>query len=293
MKKTIILTTVILLVIGAILFFVKTRLDPPFSIMPDRQYQEKAQGYIDNIKTNASIEELNKQFFQAAHAICYMADSLLIESDVADKLKEDLCEKYVPAYTNKCFEYFRKSSEWDSIVIKNMREQIGTVKLITNSKGQRVVNNGTTLNDQLDSVFFVTKRNDEALKYIKIKNFQSMKHSEEVMDKVRAYQNHDYLKYNTSLCDSLSQVAKRLNDSHYQWLQNRVDKLKNPDTTDEETFKNIYQQLLTDIDEYSTNARTVYGYYHDASYLRNKADENYQEGLEEINDEGGGWFFDW
>ena len=69
MKKTIILTTVILLVIGAILFFVKTRLDPPFSIMPDRQYQEKAQGYIDNIKTNASIEELNKQFFQAAPAI--------------------------------------------------------------------------------------------------------------------------------------------------------------------------------------------------------------------------------
>ena len=297
MKKIILLTMVILLVLGAILFFVKTRLDPPFSIMPDRQYQEKAQSYIDNINPKAPMEELNKQFFQAAFTICYLADSLLIESDASDKLKEDLCEKYVPAFAGKCFEYFRKSSVWDSTEIKNMREQIGTVKLIVNSKGERVVNNGTTLNDRLDSVFFVTKRNEEALKLLKIKKYQNMGHSENVMDKVRAFQQHDYLKYNTSLCDSLNEVGRRLNDSHYQSLEKRVDQLRNPNTTDEAEYEKIYQQLLDDIEEYSTNARSVYGYYHDVGKLRREAEENHEDGLEEINDDGGlfgsGFHFDW
>ena len=292
MKKTILLTTVILLVLGAILFFVKTRLDPPFSIMPDRQYQEKAQALIDNLKTNVSMEELNKQFFQAAHAICYMADSLLIEGDAADKLKEDLCEKYVPAYSDKCFDYFKKHTVWDSTEIKNIREQIGVVKLITDSKGKRVVNNGTTLNDQLDSVFYVTKRNDEALKMLKNKTFQNMEHSEKVMEQVNTYKKHDYLKYNTSLCDSLSNVGRKLNDSHYQSLKNRVINLQHPNT-DEETFENIYQQLLADIEEYRTKARDVYGFYHDVGELKYEAERNHENGLEEINDDGSGWFFGW
>lgn len=293
MKKTILLTTVILLVLGAILFFVKTRLDPPFGIMPERQYQEKAQSYIDDINPRASMEILNKQFFRAAHAICYMSDSLLIDSDASDKLKENLCEKYVPAFADKCFEYFRKRSVWDSTEIKKFREQIGNVKLIVNSKGNRVVNNGTLLNDRLDSVFFVTKRNEEALNLLKVRKFQSMEQSEKVMDKVRAYQNHDYLKYNTSLCDSLTEVAKRLNDSHYQSLKNRIDALSNPSTDDEEVLKGIYEKILEDIEEYSTNARDVYGYYHDVNFLRSKAEENYEEGLDEINDDGGGWLFGW
>lgn len=292
MKKTILLTTVILLVLGAILFFVKTRLDPPFSIMPDRQYQEKAQAYIDDFKTNVSIEELNNQFFQAAHAICYMADSLLIESDPADQLKEDLCKKYVPAYSDKCFEYFKKHSVWDSTEIKNMREQINTVKKITDSKGQRVVNNGTILNDRLDSVFNVTRRNYEALKYIQMKNYKSMKHSEEVMEQVKAYKNHDYLKYNTSLCDSLSNVGRRLNDSHHQSLQKRVDNLLHPGT-DEEAYEKTYQQLLADIEEYSEKARAVYGYSYDVYRLKNEAESNHSEGLEELHDDGDNDWFLW
>ncbi|MBR5084258.1 MAG: hypothetical protein IKX33_06620 [Prevotella sp.] len=293
MKKIILLTTVILLVLGAILFFVKTRLDPPFSIMPERQYEEKAQSYIDDINPRASMEALNKQFFQAAHAICYMSDSLLIDSEASDKLKENLCEKYVPAFADKCFEYFRRSSVWDSTEIKNFREQIGVVKLIVNSKGNRVVNNGTLLNDRLDSVFFVTKRNEEAMKLMKTRYFQSMEHSETVMDKVRSYQNHDYLRYNTSLCDSLSKVGKRLEDAHYNYLLDRVKQLKSPTTDDEKVFEEIYQKLLTDIDEYSMNASRVYGYHHDASYLRSKADDNYEDGLDEIRDDGSGWLFGW
>ena len=277
---------------GAILFFVKTRLDPPFSIMPDRQYQEKAQAYIDDFKTNVSIEELNNQFFQAAHAICYMADSLLIESDPADQLKEDLCKKYVPAYSDKCFEYFKKHSVWDSTEIKNMREQINTVKKITDSKGQRVVNNGTILNDRLDSVFNVTRRNYEALKYIQMKNYKSMKHSEEVMEQVKAYKNHDYLKYNTSLCDSLSNVGRRLNDSHHQSLQKRVDNLLHPGT-DEEAYEKTYQQLLADIEEYSEKARSVYGYSYDVYRLKNEAESNHSEGLEELHDDGDNDWFLW
>ena len=74
--------------------------------------------------------------------------------------------------------------------------------------------------------------------------------------------------------------------------KNRVINLQHPNT-DEETFENIYQQLLADIEEYRTKARDVYGFYHDVGELKYEAERNHENGLEEINDDGSGWFFGW
>ena len=263
MKKVLILSTVILLVLGALLYFVKTRLDPPFSIMPERQYEEKAQSYIDEINPKASMKELNTQFYKAGHIINYMGDSLLLEGDVSDKLKENLCEQYVPAYTNKCLEYFKSHTTWDSTEINNIRKQVGNVKLLLDSRGNRVVDNGSALNDKLDGVFNVTQRNAEDLGIIKKYKFQDMASSEKIMERVRTYQNDDYLKYNTSLCDSLGTVGKKLEKAHFKSLKERVLELYNYEKYSRDTFEKKYNKIITDIDDYRKKAQSVYGTSHD------------------------------
>ena len=285
MKKVLILSTVILLVLGALLYFVKTRLDPPFSIMPERQYEEKAQSYIDEINPKASMKELNTQFYKAAHIINYMGDSLLLEGDVSDKLKENLCEQYVPAYTNKCLEYFKSHTTWDSTEINNIRKQVGNVKLLLDSRGNRVVDNGSALNDKLDGVFNVTQRNAEALGIIKKYKFQDMASCEKIMERVRTYQNDDYLKYNTSLCDSLGTVGKKLEKAHFKSLKERVHELYYCEDYSRDTFEKKYNKIMTDIDDYRKKAQNVYGTSHDqydinelgnkAKYYYDWAQENY------------------
>ena len=292
MKKVILLSTVILLVLGALLYFVKTRLDPPMNIVSDRQYQEMAQACIDEINPKASMEDLNMRFFKAGHMVVYMADSLLLSSEDADNLKEGLCKKYIPAFTDKCFEYFRKSSVWDSTVINTIRQQVGVVKLIHLSSGKRVVDNGSRLNDAIDSVFFVTKRNEEALRLLKNRTFHSMEQSEQTMAKVKIYQNHDYLQYNTSLCDSLDMVARRLEKSHYDALDRRVTSLRYPDDIEEDEFGEIYQKLMDDIQEYEENASRVYGYVREVRDLKEAANDNYHIGKNVIQTRNSGWHFD-
>lgn len=283
MKKVLILSTVILLVLGALLYFVKTRLDPPFSIMPERQYEEKAQSYIDEINPKAPINELNTQFYKAAHIINYMGDSLLLEGNVSDKLKEDLCEKYVPAYTNKCLEYFKSHTTWDSTEINNIRKQVGNVKLLLDSRGNRVVDNGSALNDKLDGVFNVTQRNAEALGIIKKYKFQDMASSEKIMERVRTYQNDDYLKYNTSLCDSLGTIGKKLEKAHFRSLKERVLELYNYENYSRDSFEKKYNKIISDIDDYRKKAQNVYGTSHD-QYDINE--------LKEYADKYHGWALD-
>lgn len=276
MKKALILSTVILLVLGALLYFVKTRLDPPFSIMPERQYEEKAQSYIDEINPKSTIKELNAQFYKAAHIINYMGDSLLLESDVTDNLKEKLCEQYVPAYTNKCLEYFKGNSIWDSTEINNIRKQVGSVKQLLNSKGNRVVDNGSALNDKLDGVFNVTQRNSEALGLIKRNRFQDMASSEKTMERVKVLQNDDYLKYNTSLCDSLGTIGGKLEKAHFKSLIERVLELRDYEYFSKEGFEKKFNKVIGDIEDYRKKSQAVYGTSHDQDEISRLVDYAYR-----------------
>ena len=285
MKKIILLSSVIVLVLGGLLYFVKTRLDPPVGIMPERQFLAEAQACVDNINPRASEETLCQQYFKAAHLIEFMAKNDMLKGNDADDLKRKLADKYVKAWSQKCFEKF-KLPRWDDDYIKEVQKRVAFTKKLSFSDGSRVIDKGSDNNDLLDSIFAVTKSYENAWKFTENCVFSNMASSRKTMAKANAYKNHYFLRFNVELCDSLKAMGQKLDNAHYKRLEQRVENLYYLGERTEEEYNKTYDNVISDINVYADSAQIVYGYFHNTNNLKSKAESNKKHALDP------GWFFE-
>lgn len=268
--KTSILIIVAVVTVGSVAYYAKTRLDPPVDLPMGSQFVPAVEREIDMVSSSANEITLNRQFFKVHHFISFLADNKRVSPEEADDLKEKLAKKYVPGFVHNCLLTFRHTN-WSASDMKEIQNRVAMIKKVVKSDGSRVVARGSSLNGQLDSVFNVTQRYEEAKQLAANPRFVNLDNARKKISRANSYRHHDYLKYNISLCDSLMRLPAKLENAHYDRLKARVDLLQYFRSRSEEEYDSLYNQVLGDIQQYADSANFVYGTSRSVSDLKSDA----------------------
>ncbi len=279
--KVILLFVAIVAVVGSLLFFAKSRLDPPQAAELDGEQAAQVRLVIGEIRQGLSTDILNQRWFEARHLIGFLDDNQLLRPGESDTLKTMLMEKYVPAFVRKCEMQFNLSV-WDDGDLNKMRSRIKLLRKEADSKGHSVIGLRPSLSGQLDRIGGVLGKYDQARDLVGRSEYSSLSKSKERIRMAQQLKADTYLRNNSSLRSELDSVPIRLVKSHYDYLQRSVEALANPGTS-WEAFQERYDAVGREVSLFADSARSVYGHYISVSDLRSEMRGYYHDADRNFN----------
>lgn len=288
--KVILLLLAVVAVAGSLLFFAKSRLDPPRVVAHDGEQANQVRRLIKEVKQGLDSDTLSQRWFAAHHLIGFLNDNQLLRTGESDTLQTQLMERYVPAFVRKCELKFGWSV-WEDDDLKQMRKRINLLQHIEDSEGRSVVERQPSLNGQLDRVVNVLDKYKEACELVDRQSFKSLADSRKSIREARQYQADTYLSKNSHLMNELDSVPTRLQKAHYRYLERCVAALGNPGT-DWEAFQERYDGVGREVSLFADSARAVYGHYMSVSDLRSDMRHHYHAADKELNNKSA-WDIIW
>ena len=279
--KVILLLLAVVAVVGSLLFFAKSKLDPPRAFSHEGEQASRVRQLISGVRQGLDADTLDQRWFAANHLIGFLDDNQLLRPGESDTLKMMLMEQYVPAFVRKCELKFGWSI-WEDSDLKRMRQRIGLLRRQQNSKGKPVVGLVTSLGGQLDRIEGVLDRYDRACLLAEGSGYKSLADSRQRIREARQYQADPYLRKNTRLMHELDSVAVRLQRSHYSYLERSVASLANCGTN-WEAFQDRYDGVGREISLFADSSRAGYGRYHGVADLRSDMRRYYRQADKEFN----------
>ena len=266
--KILVLIFAALLAVGAVLYFVKTMLDPPARVPADS-------GYVELID-EAVAEYADSR--QGAYETSYrpVLDRIerfhnegKITGTEYDRARTDAAAIYAPRLAQDC--YRRLMMDWNDDDMNEMENRI--YRLLNQrlySSGAPVIDNDAESARSINEIADVLKLSREARNMCSSPTFISLTSSRSKMIKVRSYLTNQYLKHNSSLIRTINDYGGMLGQQHYSELSNQVDALAAYTTMSYDEFNSQYNEALAAISEYDNNAAPVYGNTIDTAPLRSR-----------------------
>lgn len=285
MKTTLKVTLLLLAIVavaGSLLYFAKSRLDPPRAVGTEGEQAARVRRLISEVRQGLDSDTLSQRWFKAHHLIGFLNDNGLLRTGESDTLQMELMERYVPAFVRKCDLKFGWSV-WDDDELAQMRKRIRLLRGIEDSRQRSIVDRQPALNGQLDHVEGVLNRYREARALIADRSFKSLADSRTRIREARTYQADAYLGKNNDLMHELDSVPSRLQKAHYRYLERAVAALANPGTS-WEAFQERYDGVGREVSLFADSARAVYGHYMGVSELRSDMRGHYHDADRRFND---------
>ena len=279
--KVFLLSLAIAAVAGSLLFFAKSRLDPPRGVSHDGEQAALVRRMIDNVHQGLDSDTLDQRWFAAHHLIGFLDDNQLLRPGESDTLQMMLMEKYVPAFVRKCELKFGWSV-WDDSDLRKMRQRIQLLRGIENNERKTIVDLRPSVSGQLDRVADVLNKYRQACDLAERRDFKSIADSKDRIREARRYQTDSYLSKNTHLMHELDSVPTRLQKAHYHYLEHCVAALANPGTS-WEAFQERYDGAGREVSLFADSARAVYGHHMAASDLRSDMRSHYHAADRALN----------
>ena len=91
--KVILLFAVIAVVAGSMLYYAKTRLEPPMPIDAGNPHANKAWAYVESVGESRNKTTLNQRFFSTRQLVGFLHDNQLVETEEADRLMVALLQR--------------------------------------------------------------------------------------------------------------------------------------------------------------------------------------------------------
>jgi len=255
--KILVLLISVLLAAGAVLYFVKTMLDPPARVTVDNGYvallDEAIAEYSGSRQT--SYEESYRPVADRIER--FHTEGKLTGKDY-DRTRCELAVIYAPRLAQDC--YRRMMMSWDDNDMADMENRVYRLlgqRLCTG--GEAVVDNDPESAASLREITDVMKLSHEAHNMCSSPTFISLADSRAKMSKVRNFLNNDYLKNNRSLVESVGKYGGELSDRHYLVLSEMVDALAACTVMSAGEFATQYSEAIAALNEYDTEAEAVYG----------------------------------
>ena len=272
--KFILLLAAVFMVAGSLLFFAKTRMEPPTPLEDENLHEKKARACVESMSEANNMKTLNKRFYAARQLLGFLGDNKLISTEVADQLMVEMVEKYVPAFADHSLRRLGET-QWDDKVLKEISSLMAAVKgLKTSDKKQAMEKASRNTGEQLGNVEYVVGVCDSALVLAKGGKYTGWQNAKKRMARADRFARHPILRNNHHLMERLDSFKMRVEESHYDSLVNAARQLDNYADYSKERFDNIYNNFNQELAHYADSAAVVYGRKsHDVSTLKRNAME--------------------
>lgn len=270
--KITLIAMAIVLAVGAVLVFLKTRVQPPKQLTYVNPYTEDIHQASKNI-ANADEQALETEFQRTTNRIKQMRQENLITDEEYTNCISEFVNAYVPAFRSWCEQRFNKSL-WPGETIHFMRSRINEVKRYNTESGNSILCEENTA--KIDEVSKVLNDYDTAWRLQSVA-IRSSSDSKSNLAKASQYKQDNLLSKCTALVNMLNNLPSRYQQLHYNHIDTLVrglsmshfqsktqilewaDKYKNA-----KNAVNDYNSVASSIYHTSTNDFNLNSYYSQA-----------------------------
>lgn len=270
--KITLIAMAIVLAVGAVLVFMKTRVQPPTRLTYVNQYTANIHQAAESI-ANADERALETEFQRVTNRIKLMQQESLITNEEYTGSVSEFVNAYVPAFRNWCEQRFNQSA-WPGETIRFMRSRINEVNRYNAEGGNSIVSGENAT--KLGEVSKVLNDYDTAWRLQSVA-IRSSSDSKSNLAKASQYKQDNLLSKCTALVNMLNNLPSRYQQLHYNHIDTLViglsmshfqsktqilewaDKYKNA-----KNAVNDYNSVASSIYHTSTNDFNLNSYYSQA-----------------------------
>ena len=278
LTKIVIIIVFLFAAIGGVMFYAKTRVEPPVATKQANQYVKDLQQIRKDLLTVGSMAQKDSVFELALDRTLTFWKEDRIESSKMDLEMDELLNAYIPFFVKDSYNKFSQSV-WHESDHERMLKVIAELGKVTHADNKPALNKS-----QKDSLSYI--RDDVIMKYREAKalcqktTFKSVREAEKWINQARQYANDTWLKNCTSLVKALNNIKPALAQSHYNFVRKEIDKLSLYREQSEEFYMDKLLPRVRDfINEYDNNATKLYGSKRDVNDLRSRMN-NYRKEAE-------------
>ena len=257
--KVILLFAVIAVVAGSMLYYAKTRLEPPMPIDAGNPHANKAWAYVESVGESRNKTTLNQRFFSTRQLVGFLHDNQLVETEEADRLMVALMERYAPTYADYCLDHLANTS-WGDADMKEFAQQVKVAKSVKTSDGQPAFKQADDAEERLEQLSQVVATYDSAVVLAKGKIYQSWPNTKRRMARAKRFLNNKYLAGNEQLVEDLDSFRIRVLAAHYGYLENQVGLLDYYGSMNRYEYDSLYDKVKQEVAIYADSAAIVYGH---------------------------------
>lgn len=255
-SKILILVLTVSLAILAIMAIVKTRVEPPVAIEQVDQYSEDISSLIDKFKEEDNQVEQYEIFRNICNRLSVFSQEHKIGKKEYDKMIKDVIDIYAPKFIAQSYERFAKTV-WNADDHVRILEVSAYLKSLKLSTGKMALNKDSY--NSLLSIERIIADYRTAWAIARSTSFQGLDRARSNINKAREYINNPYLKNCTALTEALGKVRSNLHNSHWNYLNALVEKLRNYGDKSNSAFIELVQHVDEQLIQYDNNAYSVYG----------------------------------
>ncbi len=260
MKTTLkigILLVALILAVGGIMIYAKTKVNPPMTPKQIDVYSSDLAQCKTSLKNASDKESVDSAFLTTIDRIKIYSQEDKIRDAEADKELDNVISIYMPMYLRRCFEKFEQSVWYDSDHARMLKE-IADLRKIKHSDNTDVINNSTM--DSLNVIVQTIDRYKQARRISRSTSFTSVSNAQSVISQARQFANDKYLSNCTDLKNALNSVRNEIAQSHYIYISAQVEKLSQYRYFSQSYYDNtLVPQVDAAVTEYDNKAAALYG----------------------------------
>lgn len=270
--KILILATALIVAIGAVLYFIKTVVDPPVTIEQRNLHAEAIDAAVSSFNSLNKSKNFDDSLYVAVnnkitlfHAEEYISDA---QKDVATN---NLVQAYLPLFKSDCYNKFN-ASKWNEKDHTKMTSRIKELRDLRVNYGNRRAVSGSYETD-LQNIETIIQNYKDAKNAARKSSYSSVNQAKTDIDNANRYITMPYISNCTDLVNKLRNVKVNISNSHYQYLTNQVYSLADYRSYTKDSYTKLVNEVLSKLESY-VSMKSVYGSaYKDISTLKKKVGE--------------------
>lgn len=270
--KIVMLVAAIVLAVGGVMVYYKTKVSPPRKIAFDNPHFLSDQNDLPKVFLAESAYELDTIYVKLTHGLDFQLANSFLSPQERDGLLVSFVHRYVSAYVDYCNAQF-ENSVWNERDLKAMQKRISELQALRLTDGCAVAQGGTK--DSLSEVSRVITNYYGAKKVASSTRFRSLKSAKETIRLAKKYASMDPIRNCKDLVKRLNEVPSRIGRSHYSYLEKRVESLKNYLDYSYDDYQDLVTSISEEIKKYEGCAKSLYGEVFDVAMLRAQAAHYY------------------
>lgn len=274
--KIILLVVAILLAVGGVMAYYKTIVSPPGKLEFSNQYVNVAKKDISKVKSANTDIALDTTFVGITHELDLLLSNSFLSDQERNELMESFASQYVPTYVSSCNSKFSKSV-WNEGELQKINVRISELQALKTTD-QKIIIQGDA-NASLNEVHNVIVNYYDAKKAASdsIFIFNGLESAKQRIATAKRFASMSPINNCSELVSRLNSVSSRLEQAHYAYLANQVERLLPYYKYSETEYDTLALSVSEKLEEYKNHARSVYGKASSISDLESRAGDYYDK----------------
>lgn len=276
--KITILIIAIILAIGGVMIYAKTKVEPPMATTSIDQYSKNID---DEIMLFSSLNSQNKEdlhYHTLMNKIEIYEEEFKLTKEAGDKMIDKVLKSYTPLFIEHAYSAFSKS-KWYDEDHNRMLTTINTLKSVKHYN-----NSSTALSNEnmqeLKKIQNIISDYQKARAVSRQTTFKGIKAAQNTINQAQKFANHQYLSNCIDLVNALNNVKSSLASSHYKYIDSQVELLAQYRNISQYSYINeLVPKVRAAIEEYENKAYSLYGSKRNVDELWSKARTYYNSAL--------------